>query len=69
MWSYLTSVFHYFFNKEEENREQLLVEELIDIKLQLESEEYYNQNKEHDVQTIPKQSECFQRTGNIICSH
>lgn len=63
MWSYITSIFHNFFKtQEDENREEILVEELIELKLQLESEEY-NQNKQNYVQDIPQQSECFQRTG------
>ncbi|XP_045527649.1 probable RNA helicase armi [Pieris brassicae] len=66
MWSYITSLFNYFFKiQEDEGREKLLKEELIDLKLELEREEFYNQNIENKVQEFPQQSECFQRTGFV----
>ncbi|XP_047512254.1 probable RNA helicase armi isoform X1 [Pieris napi] len=66
MWSYITSIFGYFFKlQEDEGREKLLIEELIDLKLELEREEFHNQNIENKVQESSQQSECFQRTGFV----
>ncbi|XP_045499637.1 probable RNA helicase armi [Colias croceus] len=67
MWSYLSPIFNYFFSKadddEEDNREQFLVDELLDLQCQTEKEEYL-ENLETVVE-IPKNAVCFQKTGII----
>ncbi|CAK1540160.1 unnamed protein product [Leptosia nina] len=67
MWAFLTSLFKYFYEKDDEGedvREKFLTDQLIDLKLQAESEEFYNDNTlVPDV--VPKDMVCFEKSGVI----
>jgi hypothetical protein len=65
MISYIKSLFNYFYNSndDDEDREDFLADELVSLEV-LKENEYQNENKQSD--GIPRDSKCFQRTGNII---
>lgn len=67
MFSYLSSAFHYFFSKHSEidtddDKEDFLAEELVKLEAS-EQQNDYNTDMPASPKMIPRNTECFQRTG------
>lgn len=67
MFSFLSSAFHYFFSKHSEidtddQKQDYLAEELIKLEANALQNDY-NADVPSTPQKIPRNTECFQRTG------
>lgn len=70
MFSYLSSVFHYFIPKHskidtDDDKQDFLAEELVKLEAN-EQQNDYDTNMPTVPKTIPRNTECFQRTGKCF---